>query len=396
MLFQRQCSQSLQRFIPRSRYIYVSLVLFVLAGEPADARIIRVSSTGDGSNGTSWDTAFNRVADALDAAEYGDAIWVNAGSCNESIELVDGVSLYGGFIGTETDTEFYLRDWRSNETILDATGLNKRVIDGASETVVDGFTITNGLTTQQGGGGGLHCRSVNMRIANCNIVSNTALDSGVPSGDPSNQGGGFSCFLANVSIVNCVIQFNRADYGGGVYAHRSNVLLRNCLVDDNMFTAVRPNNAEIVFQNCTFGLKNVGIADTGDDYFGGGVGRFRNCIMRKPFYDILFPTEAVYSNLVATDGEGNIDQDPQWVDPENGDYRLKLSSPCIDSGTTTGPATDLDGNPRPVDVLGIGRDGPGAYDMGCYEFQLNKADLNSDGQVNACDLFLFEDQWHSE
>ena len=105
-----------------------------------------------------------------------------------------------------------------------------------------------------------------------------------------------------------------------------------------------------------------------------------------------------YCNLIQDNsGEGNIvNQDPQWVDPENGDYRLKLSSPCIDSGSTTGPATDLDGNPRPVDVLGVGRDGPGAYDMGCYEFQLPKGDLNSDGLINAHDHLMMFGERHPD
>jgi len=108
-------------------------------------------------------------------------------------------------------------------------------------------------------------------------------------------------------------------------------------------------------------------------------------------------TRVGYSNVAGGwPGVGNIDRDPFFIDPENNDYRVQANSPCIDSGSPTGPATDLDGNPRPVDVLGIGRDGPGAYDMGCYEFQLPKADLNSDGRIDAHDLFLFEDQWHRE
>ncbi|MCA9431070.1 MAG: hypothetical protein KC940_11235, partial [Candidatus Omnitrophica bacterium] len=57
-------------------------------------------------------------------------------------------------------------------------------------------------------------------------------------------------------------------------------------------------------------------------------------------------------------GEGNIDADAMFVDPEIGDYELERGSPCIDSGTDTGLITDLDGNPRPI----------GGYDMGAYEF----------------------------
>jgi hypothetical protein len=90
----------------------------------------------------------------------------------------------------------------------------------------------------------------------------------------------------------------------------------------------------------------------------------------------------------------NIDEDPLWIDPENGDYRLQAGSPCIDAGTRVEVLTDLDGNPRPVDVAGRGHAGDTSYDMGCFEFQLNPADLDADGYVNEWDLILFQEQWH--
>jgi hypothetical protein len=71
---------------------------------------------------------------------------------------------------------------------------------------------------------------------------------------------------------------------------------------------------------------------------------------------------------------GNIDSDPLFADPENGDYRLLRGSPCIDAGgmylqpsialqdgaatVSWEPGEDLDGNPR------ISGNGP---DMGAYE-----------------------------
>jgi len=52
------------------------------------------------------------------------------------------------------------------------------------------------------------------------------------------------------------------------------------------------------------------------------------------------------------------------------DYRLQPSSPCVDTGTSGGaPTTDIEGNPRPADIPGVGQDGEGVgYDMGAYEF----------------------------
>ncbi|MBL7064969.1 MAG: hypothetical protein ISS49_12300, partial [Anaerolineae bacterium] len=55
----------------------------------------------------------------------------------------------------------------------------------------------------------------------------------------------------------------------------------------------------------------------------------------------------------------NISDDPQFVDRTEGDYHLRGNSPAIDVGTSAGaPATDFEGDPRPV----------GGVDMGADEF----------------------------
>jgi len=46
-----------------------------------------------------------------------------------------------------------------------------------------------------------------------------------------------------------------------------------------------------------------------------------------------------------------------------------------------------------VDVIGVGREGDTAYDMGAYEFQLPVSDINHAGKVNSRDLILFQGEW---
>lgn len=76
-----------------------------------------------------------------------------------------------------------------------------------------------------------------------------------------------------------------------------------------------------------------------------------------------FATDLVLSNVEGGwNGLGNIDADPQFVNPLGGDFRLQPTSPCIDTG---GAALAL----LPLDAAGGGRLHGQATDMGAYEFR---------------------------
>jgi hypothetical protein len=115
------------------------------------------------------------------------------------------------------------------------------------------------------------------------------------------------------------------------------------------------------------------------------------------------------------EGVGNIDADPLFVDPDNGDYRLSPGSPCIDAGDNmavppdeldldddgdTGEPIpyDLDGNPRFIDdpdTEDTGYGEPPVVDMGAYEYQPPEcpADFDGDGDVDTADLVFLLGAW---
>jgi hypothetical protein len=64
-------------------------------------------------------------------------------------------------------------------------------------------------------------------------------------------------------------------------------------------------------------------------------------------------------------GAGVISADPRFVDPTNGDFRIRRDSPCIDTGSTVLTHPDFEGEVRPNDG---DSDGTAVTDMGIDEF----------------------------
>ncbi|MCH8821866.1 MAG: hypothetical protein IH984_00005, partial [Planctomycetes bacterium] len=125
--------------------------------------------------------------------------------------------------------------------------------------------------------------------------------------------------------------------------------------------------------------------------------------------DVGSSTTASYSDIAGGfPGVGNIDADPLFVDPDNGNLRLQPGSPCIDAANNNavlnGIETDLDGNSRFIEVPSTPDTGLGdcpIVDMGAYEFQEGKAnccpwDLDESGSVGTSDLLALFAQWGTD
>jgi hypothetical protein len=140
-------------------------------------------------------------------------------------------------------------------------------------------------------------------LDNCTLTGNSA----------SMDGGGASGGTLN----NCTLTGNSANFGGGA----SGGTLNNCIVWNN-------------------------VALEGNDYSSIGSIRY-SCTAPLP------------------EGEGNISEDPRFTDADNGDFRLRAGSPCINAGTNelVVGSVDLDGNPRIYN---------GRVEMGAYEFMMTQ------------------------
>ena len=188
------------------------------------------------------------------------------------------------------------------------------------------------------------------------------------------SGGGILCEQSSPLISNCVLRENLADDGAGLYCYQSSAVVRNCSIIDNV--SLRDGGGVCVGDGSGVAIINCTIAGNSAENNGGGIYgggllsdvTVSNCVIWGNVGGELTPGEscimtASYSDVRGGwEGAGNIDDDPLFVEPNEGDYRLPVCSPCVDVGDPNFAGepneTDIDGNQR---VMG------GGVDMGAYE-----------------------------
>jgi len=189
-----------------------------------------------------------------------------------------------------------------------------------------------------------------------------------------------------VRVDACLFVSNRADRrGGGVYylQNGTSAEIYNSTFYQNHASSggsglygsyVNPGHLEI--HNCIFW-----------DWIGEGISEIK--------FDPYVSFTLEYNDIKGGyPGEGNLDLNPMFVDPEGGNFELQPGSPCIDAGTSEGASgSDFAGNCR-YDDPGTLNTGGGAYDyydIGAYEyFPACKGDFDRDGDVDGQDLLSFQ------
>ncbi len=214
------------------------------------------------------------------------------------------------------------------------------------------------------------------------------------------------------TVTNCTFTGNTAPRGGGMF-NFSGATVINCTFIGNTATGqgggMLNQGVSATMINCTFSGNTA-------DFGGGGMYNFQttptviNCVLWNNSPDEIFNVNGgafvSFSDVQGGyPGEGNIDADPLFVDPDNGDLRVLPGSPCIDAADNTavpkGIVVDLDGNPRFVDdpcTDDTGNGDPPIVDMGSYEFQeavpdCCPGDIDDSGDVGVKDLLFLLGTW---
>ncbi|TRX66449.1 choice-of-anchor Q domain-containing protein [Carboxylicivirga sp. M1479] len=310
---------------------------------------------GSSGWGDRWAYAFGSLQAAIDEAVRGDEIWIAEGTYftsttddrDEFFRITKGLTIYGGFKGNEVYLED--RSGSTEKTILSADiGLagapadnSYRVIEtnfSKKDTlIIDGLTITGGQGDNIVGGGVFHKQGY--LVLNNTVVRNNYAANG---GGVTSRG--------FTEIINSLITNNNGDFYGGIYANENEISVYNSTVVNN-----RANNSSVIYANykgkinlfnCI--LWNNTSNDASYDYY-----------LRGKLYNSCIP-EGSYNTSV--DEMNSVHIDPLFVDAENANYRLKITSPCINNGSN-----DYIPEQCRKDLDGIGRVSWGLVDMGAYE-----------------------------
>jgi CubicO group peptidase (beta-lactamase class C family) len=255
---------------------------------------------------------YSTVQTAVDYAEGGEIIIIDPGVYYETIDLTDkNIILRGANSGLPS---------AATDTVLLGDGTTPVVLlsGNTEECILQGLTVT-------GGGVGIRVVGSSAEITDCCVVTNKGA--GIELVDE-----------AQPSIHHCLV----ADNGGAGIAMPPKTEGRKLLHSS-------PNVV-----NCT-------IVENGQEAILNGRPIIANSIL---YYNVTSSDAAQISSDLASvtysdvqggwPGEGNIDTDPLFVDPENGDYHLKsqagrwnpasqswiiddVTSPCIDAGDPSTP-----------------------------------------------------------
>ena len=350
----------------QSRLHQLAAALFLVCVIKTSATVLYVdlNSTHATPPYTNWITAATNIQDAVDAANSNDLILVTngvystGGRLGRGPGLTNRVALYKAVTlqSINGPAETVIKGYQVPGTTNGEGAVRCAYLTNGATII--GFTLTNGATLGNTGeakttqdGGGAYCESSLCVLSNCVLTGNAAYL----------WGGG----VIDGTLRTCRLYGNSAGSGGGAYL----AVLNNCALFNNSAVTRGGGAVRGTLNNCTLAGNT---ANEGGGIYGSSDGVLNNCIIYNNTatlgpnysgtYNFRFSINYCCSIPLATNGFGNITNEPLFVNLAAGAFQLQSNSPCINAGNNAyvTSATDLEGNPR---IVG------GTADIGAYEFQ---------------------------
>ncbi|MBO0936181.1 hypothetical protein J2I47_06450 [Fibrella sp. HMF5335] len=274
---------------PLMRFCHLLVVFFSSLTFAFSQPIIRVTPSGAGDHsGSSWANALpgTALAGSIATATTGTQFWIGAGvykpttttDRTASFSIASGVSVYGGFWGTETTFDERtpyadLATLSGDIGVVGYSGDNSThvvsVINSAQLITLDRLTIYGGHRAPydySSSGAGLYIESgrnaLSIFINNCRFVDNNIEGSLVGGGaigaitknnsqstirirgsyfatNSAESGGAFASVTqsgsAKINLDECLFSDNSATYGGAVYVDPGSDLLDSLTINNCQF-----------------------------------------------------------------------------------------------------------------------------------------------------------------
>jgi hypothetical protein len=320
--------------------IAAALIVSLLMRAPGFADVITVP--GD----------YPLIQMAIDNSKNGDVILVSPGVYSENINFSGkAITVAGTNVSDPTVVA---------NTIIHGVGHTSVVTFSSGEdsnSILAGLTITGGygtlvddLVTNVYWGGGVFCYLASPTIVGNVIIGNTGPDGSISD---AGYGVGIACVQSDATIIRNRITGNGGYAGGGILTYFGNARIVSNLIYSNSATAgggavliegseflnntVAKNAAEfaavyIVSDSqgrCVLNGNIIVAATSG----GGAFIDAQDTNTQFTFNDVWNNTGGDYLTVPGLFGtNGNISQDPLFVDALNSDYHLHETSSCINAG----------------------------------------------------------------
>ncbi|MDY6799737.1 MAG: T9SS type A sorting domain-containing protein [Bacteroidota bacterium] len=240
---------------------------------PDENGIIYVKQSGNG-DGSSWTNATDDIQAAIFANTV-EEVWVaegtyypsdtlpgETGSKMRSFQMKEGVHVYGNFKGTEAsinERDIDFNNANNANTFLSTITESYHILvfdttGYATETILDGFIITNGnadniANPPHNFGGGV-ILSPNSIVRNCAIYENEAeigggavlykggiIDSCIILNNSASHEAGGVAILYDGTVKNSTIYRNDSENrGAGIYVEGNTAFIQNCKIENNSST----------------------------------------------------------------------------------------------------------------------------------------------------------------